>query len=226
MPQWRTVPQNFIAELVAAHPDLALAPTISETSKTRIELESQPVTDLESPVLFYSVENADFQRFESALAGDHTVTGWQVAIDFNGCRVYQIQLSSAVQFLTPAMTELGVNVLAAESAERGWRIRVHASDKGQLGAFWEYCREEGIDFHLEKIYSSGSNSQQRESEGIRAELTDRQREVARTVTKMGYYRQEGATAEEVAAELGISPSTLSTHLRRIIAKIFHLVFED
>lgn len=183
------------------------------------------MTDLESPTLFYSVKDADFQGFESELADDETVVEWQVTIEFDDCRVYQIQFSPDIKVLTPTMTDLGVRVLAAESAERGWLIRVHAADKENLGAFWEYCRNEGVDFRLEKIYSTRSETQQSASEGIMAQLTDRQREVARTVTKRGYYQQEGANAEEVAAELGISPSTLSTHLRRIIAKVFHYLFE-
>jgi len=46
-------------------------------------------------------------------------------------------------------------------------------------------------------------------------LTDRQREVIRTAWDMGYYEVPRAVAtEDVAAELGLDPSTVAEHLQR------------
>jgi|GEM_PF-3411287 len=89
----------------------------------------------------------------------------------------------------------------------------------------ERCREEGFQFRLEKLYNSGHRVTNAEKAGLKAQLTERQLEVARTVARMGYYDKDGASADEVATELGISTSTLSTHLRRIMAKVFDFIFE-
>lgn len=51
--------------------------------------------------------------------------------------------------------------------------------------------------------------------GTLAALTNRQREVVRTAYRMGYYDvPRGASTDEVAAELGVDPSTVSEHLQR------------
>jgi predicted DNA binding protein len=52
------------------------------------------------------------------------------------------------------------------------------------------------------------------------QLTDRQREVLATAYEMGYFDYpKGANAEEVAAALDISPSTLAEHLAAAQQKI-------
>ncbi|MCU4740456.1 helix-turn-helix domain-containing protein [Halobacteria archaeon AArc-m2/3/4] len=222
------MPQSFIAELVVTHPDLPLTPTIRSVSETTVSVESQPLTDVErsETTVFYSVTSTDFQAFESALAEDHTASDWRVTLEFTECRIYQIHISSDAKFTTPEIATLGVRVLSIENDDRGWRFRLQASDKERLGAYWEYCRDEDVDFHLEKLYSTGPRATAGETDRFEAHLTDRQREVARTVTRMGYFESDGASAEDVAAELGISPSTLSTHLRRIMAKVFRHTFDD
>lgn len=222
----QTLSKSFIAELSVVHPDLTLAPTIKDISGISIELESQPITTLDSPVLFYSVKGADFQDFESALADDHTIADWKVVMTLSDCRMYQVRLTRDVKVLAPELTDHQINVLAAKSTERGWRIRAHVPDKASLSDFWTYCREENIEFQLEKLYSTESKTRPSNSEGIKAALTPRQREVARTTIRMEYFDQTGASAEEVAAELGIASSTLSTHLRRIMANLLYYIFGD
>lgn len=53
------------------------------------------------------------------------------------------------------------------------------------------------------------------------DLTDRQREVLETALGLGYYENpRQATHADIAAELGIEPSTVGSHLRRIEALVF------
>lgn len=221
-----TLARSFIAEVLVTHPDLALAPTIGSVPGLAVRLESQPLSDPDSPVLFYSVSDSDYREFESALAGDHTVVDWTVTIEVTDCRIYRTRLSPRVKVLSPKITDIGVRVLAAESADRGWRLRLHSPDKESLGAFWEYCREEDVSFEIDKLYSTAAVAEHPEATIVTEQLTDRQREVARTATEMGYYDSDGASAEDIASALDISRSTLSTHLRRITAKVFDQLFAD
>jgi predicted DNA binding protein len=47
------------------------------------------------------------------------------------------------------------------------------------------------------------------------ELTDRQREVIQTAFEMGYYEvPREISSEDIAAELGVDPSTVAEHLQR------------
>lgn len=60
-----------------------------------------------------------------------------------------------------------------------------------------------------------------------ADLTDRQREVVATAIDLGHYdRPRDATNEDVAAELDLAPSTVSTHLRAAEARLVKRAFES
>lgn len=58
-----------------------------------------------------------------------------------------------------------------------------------------------------------------------AGLTDRQRTVARRAAEAGYFKADGPAAEDVAADLGITKSTLSEHLRAVQAELLDQVFD-
>ena len=220
------MPQSFVAEVLLRHGDLPLAPTLGTVPAAVVTEESiRPPADSDVPAVLFRVTGVDFGNFRSALVDDHTVDSWSVAMDFGDARMYRVQLSSATRFVTPALSELGFHVVFTRSVGEWWRFKLETADKDTLGEFWDYCREEGIQFELEKIHSSGSQPVDRRP-NVRSELTDRQREIARTVTRMGYYDEDGACPEEIAEELGIAPSTLSTHLRRINAKLYRALFAD
>ncbi|MUV51536.1 DNA-binding protein [Haloarcula sp. CBA1122] len=60
-----------------------------------------------------------------------------------------------------------------------------------------------------------------------SKLSERQREAVRTALALGYYdRPRGATHENVAAELGCAPATVSDHLQRAEAKLVRAVMDD
>ena len=220
--------RSFIAEMIISHPDFPLLPTIRAVDGVEITVESQPLTypDRSGSILFYSVMNCDFRTFDSALETDHTVDEWEVTMEFRDCRVYQIYHTQETKFTTHELADLGLQELSSRAVDRGWELRLHAPDRERLGDYWEFCREEDIRFDLQKIYSTEPRANASYGDHTEIGLTERQREVARTAARMGYYEPEGASAAEVADELDISPSTLSTHLRRIMAKAFRRLFAD
>lgn len=191
-----------------------------------VRVESQPVAHPESPRIFYSVTNGDFEAFEKALSDDPTVDEWELVMEFLECRIYQVIPGHDAKFTTPKIAELGIRVLSIRNVGRRWFFQLQASDKQSLGAYWQYCRDEDIQFDLQKLYSSGPRATTADSEQFESQLTERQREVARTAARMGYYHPDGASATEIADELGISPSTLSTHLRRIMNELFEYMFNN
>jgi predicted DNA binding protein len=220
------MPQSFITEVVLTHPDFPIAPTLEAVPHATITEESiRPPPTGDVPAVLYRVTDVDFPAFESALTQDHTVADWSQTMDFGDTRMYRVQLSPATTFVTPTLSELGIHAVSAENADSGWRFQLETAKRDHLAAFWNYCREENIQFELETLRSSGAQPVE-ERVGIKAALTNRQLDVARVANQMEYYDRDGASAKEVAAELGIAPSTLSTHLRRINAKIFDFLFSE
>jgi len=218
------MPQSFIAEVLLTHPNAPLAPTLAAVPHPSITEESiRPATTADKPAIIYRVTDVEFDAFEAELDRDHTVAEWAQTMDFGDTRMYRIQLAPATIFVSPTLSELGIHVVNSESADRGWRFRLETGDRDHLGALWDYCRETDIQFRLEVLQSSGAQPMD-ERIWLKAALTDRQQQVARVATRMGYYEKGGASANDVAAELNIAPSTLSTHLRRINATIFNSLF--
>ncbi|MDG5776124.1 helix-turn-helix domain-containing protein [Haloarculaceae archaeon H-GB2-1] len=215
---------SHIAELTVKHPNLVLTPTLEAIPDLEVRVESQPITVAESPTLFYMVRAPDFRAFEDELVTDHTVDGWAVDGVFDSSRIYKITFSETTRFLTPQISDIGLRILDATSVEGGWHLRVHTPTRKQLERFLSYCRDEDVQCHLEKVFSTADDSGPTTGERIDLELTDRQREVAQTATEMGYFGAGGASADEVAAELDIAPSTLSSHLRTITEKVFARLF--
>jgi len=212
---------SHIAELVVRHPDLALTTTLEEMPDLDIRVESQPVTPADSPTLFYIVQTPEFEQFESSLASDHTVADWQANARFDDSRIYKVGHTNQTKVLTPAFTERGLRILAAAGVDGGWRLRIHAAERSQIEQFLTYCRSENMQCHVKKVFSTDVAAHSTVEDSDSLQLTDRQREVARTATEMGYFETGGASAEEVASALDITPSTLSSHLRTITEKLFH-----
>lgn len=218
------MPQSFIADIVLKHSNAPLVPTLTTVPHASVtEVSVRPVTSADVLTVLYRVTDVNFHVFETEIAHDQTVSEWNQTMDFGDTRLYRIQLSPRIHHITPALSEFGIHVVNIESAGRGWRFQLETGKRDNFSALWDYCREEDIQFELEILRSSGAQSMN-EKAGIKTELTNRQRQVARIATRMDYYKKGGASAKDVAAELDIAPSTLSTHLRRINAKIFDYLF--
>ncbi|ADB63397.1 transcriptional regulator, LuxR family (plasmid) [Haloterrigena turkmenica DSM 5511] len=95
---------------------------------------------------------------------------------------------------------------------------VHFRPMERPSEFQTYCRRENVKCQIHKLYSSSIQNETSEID-VSIPLTDRQYEVAQIATEMGYFDQEGTTTKEIAEELDITPSTLSTHLRTVQARI-------
>jgi predicted DNA binding protein len=214
----------YIANIHVAHPDLALSHTIKSVPDVHLYRENQPVFGEDTILLFFSAEGGDFSAFETAFEQDPSGETLQCIAEFDERRVYRVCLAmDEIQFITPYLSELGLKIRSAKSGDGGWFIQVLGNDREALSSFRDYCTEHNISFSLVRVYQSDIDPlQRRHTEAFG--LTSRQLEVVQTATEMGYFERNDVPAEEVAAELGISPSTLSDHLRVVIAKVFQELF--
>jgi len=59
-----------------------------------------------------------------------------------------------------------------------------------------------------------------------SDVTERQATVAAVAVEKGYFGPDGATADEIAAELGVAKSTVSEHLRLVTASVLSQLFGE
>lgn len=97
----------------------------------------------------------------------------------------------------------------------------HAADYDQLQAAIGELRERFPEVDIKRFVRSPTDDQPRDTVSVnRSKLTARQLEVVETAYERGYFeRPRRANATEIAADLGINPSTFREHLTAAESKI-------
>lgn len=100
-------------------------------------------------------------------------------------------------------------------------VTLHARDMDRLRDLITNLKERFGRVRIEYLVQGRTDEEQAELVPVDLRrLTDRQREVLETAHQMGYFDYpRGANAGEVAAELGIEPSTFTEHLNAAQTKL-------
>lgn len=204
---------SLVAVAELAHPDLALTPTIHATDAA-IQVVSHTATDAETGMFFFLVETDSFAEFEAALDADHTVSESTIVAEASTTRIYRLGHPPGTKLLSPTATEMGGLMLEAENTANGWSVRMQLPDRETLGALWEYCDDEDIEFELGHIYSLDGLS----IDGVG--LTDAQRDALMTAYEAGYFDEPRNTSlQALADELDISATAVGGRIRRGTARL-------
>ncbi|MUV90398.1 DNA-binding protein [Halapricum sp. CBA1109] len=170
------------------------------------------------PLFITHVTHDDPTPVEAALDATEFVDSWALVGRAGETRRYQIEPALSLQeTLGDALDDLeGLRALATtESAierievtpdgwiQSGWFANREAFDA--FRAFWQ----DNAGFTLRRLTRDGDPAEPGEG------LTDRQQEALRIAYEMGYFDiPREASLDDIAAELDISPSSLSERLRR------------
>lgn len=110
------------------------------------------------------------------------------------------------------------------------RLVFYAADYEQLRAVVAALRDRFPGVDILRFVRSPAEGAPGETDAVlvdRGRLTPRQREVLETAFEMGYFeRPRRANATEVAAELGIDPSTFREHLSAAEGKLLEDVLDE
>lgn len=109
----------------------------------------------------------------------------------------------------------------------GLRLVFHAGDFETLQSIVGDLRDRYPDLDIQRLVRAPTEGAARDAVFVdRSRLTDRQFEVLRESFERGYFeRPREANATEVAAALGISPSTFAEHLQAAERKVLRDVLE-
>lgn len=198
------------AELYAEGPDLALSRTIRSRPEATIEVVSDAATDPQHRPHLFRIEAPSFEPIEDALSEDHTVASFVTVVEGEDDRTYRIEYADRAKLLTPKISELDGLTLGSMSHAKGWHLRLQLPDHDALYELDRFADEEGIRLEILGL--------QQIDEGEALEefgLTEPQREALVSAFVNGYYDDpREASLEDVAEELGITPSAASGRLRR------------
>jgi hypothetical protein len=208
---------SLIAVVDIANPDLALMPTIRDVSDVSVQVLPHSGTDPDTGRFAFFVEGeaAALDRFEAALAGDHTVAAFETISRSEEGAIYHLTHTDEAKLISPTTLEAGGMVREAKSTDRRWRMHLQFPDREALATLWEYCDEEDISFEVRRLYR-----QDGWAIGEATDLTDAQRAALLTAYRNGYFDEPRETSlEELAEELGISPTAVGGRIRRGVAAL-------
>ncbi|WP_339106259.1 helix-turn-helix domain-containing protein [Haloterrigena salinisoli] len=156
----------------------------------------------------------DFDTFESALQADPTTKEYTCLTELDDRRLYRVTYpEDAVQeFLYPKAAEYDIVYLDITTTHERSRFRARIPTLEALKAYREACEEEGIPFHLHRLYQ-----EKPDNPAERFELTPAQYDVLVEAHERGYFKQPRCiTLEELAEEFEVTSSALGRRLRRAL----------
>lgn len=206
---------TIITKVFFAHPDMALADTITSQPDVSIRVVPEVGTDPEHDMYFILVEGEDLSSFESALEADHTVIQNDLMSEFTDQRLYAVEFDHDTKLLAPRVTEAGGLSLEAKGLNDGWMERWQLPSREALHSIWEHARDTSFNFEILELYRHDDSVF-----GGSFGLTDEQHEALVMAKQRGYFQEPRSfSLSELADELDISPTAASGRLRRGIDKL-------
>jgi predicted DNA binding protein len=142
-----------------------------------------------------------------------------------GSRVYVAMTYDVDEWdsISERLSTMGVHYRVGTSITGGWeRWTLYLDDDDDIGEVMDRLAAGGNDVRLTKNVelSEVTMEPQLDASHFLAELTPRQRDALATAIALGYYGTDReTTVEEIAAEMGIAPTTAWEHLARAEAKV-------
>jgi predicted DNA binding protein len=200
---------SLVASVHAAHPDLALSPTIRECQDTTIRVMPQAATDPTTGLFFFFIDGGG-ESIEAAFERDHTVERWTKLSRSESGSVYRLQHSPETILLSPKTVEYGGLMREAISDATGWTLRLQFPDRKALAHLWEFCKAKDVVFDLRQMFRH-----QPWMDPDLGALTDPQLDALITAYEEGYFEEPRAISLEGLADiLDISPTAVGGRIRR------------
>jgi predicted DNA binding protein len=128
--------------------------------------------------------------------------------------LYRVRHDAAADCPCTCLGEFDTPVDRYHASDGDLQVVFHAREFDQVQAIVGELRERFDDVDIQRLVRAPTGTSARDTVFVdRGQLTDRQLEVLETAYSAGYFqRPRGATAQELAEDLGIAPSTLTEHL--------------
>lgn len=207
----------IITEVRFAHEHGALTPTFDRLPDLHATVVREASTDPGQSTYAMHFEYGGSLDVRTVLEDDPTVRTVEPMSGFEDQQLWVVEFTEDTKLLNPKVTSENGFVLDARSANtsecpRGWHEHWLLPDREALHVIWQYAREAG--FALEVLAFRAQGRTGPEYPGAAAP-TERQRETLVAAYERGYFADPRETSlEELADELGLSPTAVNGRLRR------------
>lgn len=197
-----------ITEVTVSAADFALSETFAHYSGVQVEVE-RVVAQSDRIIPFVWVTHENIEAVHQALEADATTANIEILADLDSERLYRMEWVDRIAALVYALVEEDGTVLSASGRNGQWVLRLLFADRDAVGRTHERCRDVGLDLSIKRVFNLDEGRQGRFG------LTDKQQDGLLLAFEHGYYDiPREISAEDLAAEIGISHQALSEQLRR------------
>lgn len=190
--------------------EFALSDTFEQCPDIECDIERLVAQDSGSAMPFMWVRGPNLDAVEDALREDSSVSELEVLSDLSDERLYQMSWVAQIRLVVHILLEEEGTILDAYGRNGNWRLRIMFPERESLSATYDFCREQGLSFQVEKIYDMSDNAR-----AGRYGLSDEQFDALTTAAEQGYFEiPRGTSAKELGEMLGITHQSLSERLRR------------
>ena len=203
-----------VAEFAVEHRDVVLADAIRAAPSVTVDPNYRTADDRSSLLVFTAVGES-LTEFDAALETDHTVRDPSCLAVTDDARAYRVRYADDALRFTPVFAALGTLLFDARAEERTWSFRARFPSRDAFADFRAFCSSNDVTLQLFKLYRDG-----RATAGVDLGLTASQWETLTVAYEMGYFDvPRGATQEELAGRLDVSPSAVSQRIRRATKRL-------
>lgn len=190
----------------------------STDADVRVQL-ANVVPGYQAPFTLFWVHGDERERFETRVREHDQVDGLRTVCESDESAQYSLQWDHQADEFVAATAETNAVVLDGSAEGGEWTFVLRFSDRDDLLAFHDRCRELGIDFDVDQIESEAGCAHRTTS------LTDEQREALLLALDAGYFDiPKQTTLTDLGDELGISQQAVSQRLNRAIRNCLHDYF--
>lgn len=205
-----------IASFSVGVDDFPAGQLIGAHAVSRVELETLiPTNDRVLP--YFRVWGDSVDSFIDDLEAEPYIASATVIERSEDTSLVRVEWADKTVDLVGSLAMSPVDLLSAVGDEHAWRFTIRAKEREDIAEFQRISREHepGITLDFEHI-EDVDDTDDRQTYG----LTDAQLEAVLAAYEHGYFDEpRTVTMEELAAELGIARSSLSSRLRRAHRKL-------
>ncbi|AHF99878.1 bacterio-opsin activator [Halostagnicola larsenii XH-48] len=186
----------------------ALQDTLEELPDVVIEIERVVATE-ELLAPYFWVNGDDIDEFETVTETDPSVRNLRRLDDFDRSTLFRADWTENTDTIVYAYTHVGATILEASGQYNGWTLCIRFDEHEDLSQFQDYCDQREIPFQLVRLHEL---TQPRT--GSQYGLTRKQHDALLAAYEMEYFDSADVALADVAAELDITPQSLSELLHR------------
>lgn len=205
---------TVIAQLRIPADSFELGRILNLESEASIELENL-VPLGEKAVPFFTVENGVRDDFQARVDQHPSVASIALVNEHENRTMYALDWNVSRDAFFQGVLETNAHLLSGRGTTGSWAFELRFSGHEQLSEFREYCKNEGINLDVGRIFNPT-----RPDVGMWFGLTQPQRDALVRAVQGGYYSiPRQMSTNDLADELGISDQAVTERLRRAIVSL-------